>query len=67
MGKRFKTLREAKSYLKQQGSHPSQTIYSITQRNKKYNQMAKRRGWGKLNADPVYKYFVGTDIEWLNL
>jgi hypothetical protein len=47
-GKRFKTLREAKTYLKrrQEMFYSSESIYNLH---------------GK-----VYKYYVGTRLQWLN-
>lgn len=46
-GKKFKTLREAKKYEKEQ-SNPYIAIYNLPK-------------------SKVYKYFVGTHLEWLNL
>ncbi len=51
-GKKFKTLREAKKYEKANNIYTSSNhIYTMK----------------RLHAKSVYKYFVGTHLEWLNL
>lgn len=50
-GKRFKTLREAKKYLAEHDRFGVMWIYTMK----------------RLHPQSIYKYFVGSHIEWLNL